>query len=242
MPWLSALVWQQNEQRDDGNLVLYRNDNSAALWSSHTRGKPVNRAVMQSDGNFVCYDKMGHAFWATGTNGHPGAYVVLQDDSNLVVYSAGNTPLWASHTVHDWKPFTVDTDDVHLDTGEWMHSWASMAGNGVISGHTRIWCTNELSGFHGSVFPVLLDANERVLWPPNPQVSKHQYGVDGVLIGTHDRTEYWANQPDPATVAQAKSLAIIQFLDPKNMLLTDLGILGKASQDLLPIIKLFVGP
>lgn len=227
--------------QDDGNLVLYRNDTGAALWSSHTHGKPVDHAIMQADGNFVCYDGSGKAYWASGTHGHPGAYVILQDDANLVVYSASGSPLWASNTVHDWSPFGYDTDDVHLDTGEWMRSWASMASTGLISGHTHIWCTIDLRGFHGSVFPVLLDADDKVVWPPNPEVAKHQYGVDGAWVGTHDRTVYWSNQADAAAVAKARSLALIQFLDPKNMLLRDLNILGKVIGEVLPLIEKFLG-
>ena len=50
-----------------------------------TNGKPVNRAIMQGDGNFVCCDANNHAYWATGTNGSPVSYIVLQDDGNLVV-------------------------------------------------------------------------------------------------------------------------------------------------------------
>jgi PASTA domain-containing protein len=84
----------------DGNLVLYRNDGKA-LWASDTWGKPVNVAIMQDDGNFVCYAP-GVAYWSTDTWGHPGAYVILQDDGNLVVYSSSNSPLWASNTVWNW--------------------------------------------------------------------------------------------------------------------------------------------
>src|SRR5215472_581328 len=75
----TALIMQ-----GDGNLVLYRTDNGKAMWSSSTSGQPVTYAIMQADGNFVCYDADGHAHWATGTNGNPGAYVIVQDDGNLV--------------------------------------------------------------------------------------------------------------------------------------------------------------
>ena len=225
----------------DGNLVLYRNDNSRALWASNTYGKPVNHALMQGDGNFVCYDAGNHAYWASGTDGHPGSYVVLQDDGNLVVYSSNNTPLWASNTVQNWDPMTTDSGDVHIGTGMWMHSWASMASTGLISGHTRTWCTVDLRGFHGSVIAVLLGADGKVVWPPNPQDTKHQYGVDGVWVGTHDRTDYWANQADAAILAQAKSLQCIHFYDPKNMLLTDIPIAAKTVAEVIEAIIAVVG-
>lgn len=227
----------------DGNLVLYRSDNGVALWASHTSGRPVNRAVMQKDGNLVCYDAAGHAYWATGTNGHQGAWVVLQDDGNLVVYGPDNRPLWASNTVHNWSPMAYETDDQHVGTGEWMNSVASMASTGLISGRTRIWCTKDFAGFHGSVFPVLLDGDAKTIWPENPQIAKHQYGVDGSSIpfSTSDRTVFWTNQVPAATIAQAKSLALIQFLDPKNMLLTDLNILGKVVSEVSAIITAIEG-
>jgi hypothetical protein len=222
----------------DGNLVLYRNDNNQALWASNTGPNPVlppslvpNHAIMQTDGNFVCYNRLGNAFWATGSNGHPGSYVALQDDGNLVVYSPNNTPLWASNTVENWDPMTLDTGDTDLGTGEWLHTWASMNASGLIFGHTHTWCTIDLRGFHGSVIPVLLGADGKAVWPPDAQAAKHQYGVDGVWIGQHDRTDYWSHQVGPGVVAQARSLACIQFLDPKNMLMTDLTIVGQFLQD-----------
>jgi hypothetical protein len=57
----------------DGNVVLYRTDDSAALWASNTWGKPVTHAIMQQDGNFVAYDSSGHPYWSSGTWGRPGA-------------------------------------------------------------------------------------------------------------------------------------------------------------------------
>jgi hypothetical protein len=221
----------------DGNLVLYRNDNGRPLWASNTWNLPVTHAIMQGDGNFVCYSADGHPYYATGTDSHPGAWIVLQDDGNLVVYSASNNPLWASGTVQNWDPFTTDTGDVHVGTGNWMHSWASMASTGLISGHTRTWCTVDLRGFTGSTLAFLLDVNGKVIWPADPDASKHRYGVDGVWIGTHDRTDYWANQVDAAIIPQAKSLACVQYYDPKNRLLADIHALGQTIQDLLPLIQ-----
>ena len=82
----------------DGNLVLYRNNNNVALWSSNTPGKPVTHAIMQADGNFVCYGDNGIAYFSTGTWGNPGSFIILQDDGNLVVYRQNGESLWASKT------------------------------------------------------------------------------------------------------------------------------------------------
>jgi hypothetical protein len=226
--------------QNDGNLVLYRNDNDEALWASNTAGTPVNRAVMQGDGNLVCYDQDGRAYWSSGTYEHPGSLVVLQDDGNLVVYSSTGNALWSSGTSQNWDPMTVDTLDAHLGTGEWMRSWASVSSSGLISGHTRTWCTIDLRGFHGSIVPVLLGTDGKAVWPPNPQDAKHQYGVDGAWIGTHDRTDYWSNQVDSGSLAKAEILHCIQFLDPRNMLLADLGIIGRALPDIVAAIAAIV--
>ena len=92
----------------DGNLVMYRNSDGKAIWSSGTSGHSGAYAYMQSDGNFVVYKSgggpgSGGALWSTGTYGHSGAYAIMQDDGNLVVYKSGGGPglggyLWASGT------------------------------------------------------------------------------------------------------------------------------------------------
>ena len=220
----------------DGNLVLIRSDNGAALWASNTSGKPVTHAIMQGDGNFVCYDGNGVAYWATGTWNYPGSYIVLQDDGNLVVYGPNGGSLWTSNTVQNWNPLVADTGDENLATGEWMHSWGSLSGNGLIFGHTHTWCNIDLRGFHGSALPVLLDSNNMVIWPSDPDDQKHTYGVDGVWIGTHDRTDYWSNQIDSTTLANAKKLHLIDYLDPHNQLLNDLGIVEKLLPDVIAAI------
>lgn len=220
----------------DGNLVLYRQDNGKALWASNTGGKPVNRAVMQGDGNFVCYDPANKAYWASGTGGHPGSSVVLQDDGNLVVYT-GSTPLWASNTVQDWT--SADSGDVHVGTGNWMHSTASFnPSTGVITGTTRTWCTVALRGFTGSVVPIALNQAGMPIWPATPEDGnvKHQYGVDGFAVPftTHDRKDTWHNQMPADIAQQAAKLEFMHWYDPKNRLLPDVKI---ALQDIQTIIQ-----
>ena len=81
----------------DGNLVLYRNHDHVALWSSKTNGQDTHQAIMQGDGNFVVYHVNGQASWASGTNGKAGSFLILQNDGNLVIYWP-NDPVWASGT------------------------------------------------------------------------------------------------------------------------------------------------
>lgn len=75
----------------DGNLVLYRRADSAALWGSTSNG-PDRELVMQHDGNLVIYGP-GGAVWASHTTGYPNVRLLVQDDGNLVLYSNGRA-LW----------------------------------------------------------------------------------------------------------------------------------------------------
>lgn len=83
-------LWMQ----DDGNVVLYDNTTRAALWHSHTAGKPGEVVVMQDDGNFVLYGA-GTYFWHTGTNGYPGAALRVEEDGNVKIFN-GWTEIWSA--------------------------------------------------------------------------------------------------------------------------------------------------
>ncbi|TGE37092.1 hypothetical protein E4K67_18075 [Desulfosporosinus fructosivorans] len=84
--------------QDDGNLVLYAQGKTQALWASRTNGHKIDEAVLQSDGNFVIY-AAGQALWASLTHGNQVAYLVVQNDGNLVIYHQNGTALWATNTV-----------------------------------------------------------------------------------------------------------------------------------------------
>lgn len=84
----------------DGNLVIYRQSNGKATWSSKTSRTCTNRACMQGDGNFVTYDCSNKATWASKTSKKEGSWVVMQNDGNLVVYAWQSfRALWSSKTV-----------------------------------------------------------------------------------------------------------------------------------------------
>ena len=80
----------------DGDLVLYQD--ATLLWDTGTSGLSSAEVIMQSDGNFVLYDRAGRALWASNTAGHPGALFAIQDDGNLAVYDVSGVALWASDT------------------------------------------------------------------------------------------------------------------------------------------------
>jgi nucleoid-associated protein YgaU len=82
--------------RRDGNLVL--EESGSAVWASGTDGRPVTKAILQPDGNFVLYSDDGHAQWASGTSGKDADRLALQPDRNLVLYAKDGAALWASGT------------------------------------------------------------------------------------------------------------------------------------------------
>jgi len=82
--------------QSDGNLVLYRTSDNAALWSSGTANTTPGRAEMQTDGNFVIYNGSGTAIWTTGTSGNSGAYIGIEATVIFVMASDRTTALWNS--------------------------------------------------------------------------------------------------------------------------------------------------
>jgi hypothetical protein len=81
----------------DGNLVLYRRSDGAALWASHTQARD-GEAVMQGDGNLVIYDSTGVPRWHSATHNFPGASLIVQCDGNVVIYDYYGFPIWATGT------------------------------------------------------------------------------------------------------------------------------------------------
>lgn len=114
----------------DGNLVLYRTHFGYPLWATNTWGQPVNRTVMQIDGDLVAYDPQNVRHWDTVTGGHPGAWAILQDDANFVVYDVANHPLWASNTVQNWScPTFRYTAGNGYHFNETSESWKDLCRN-----------------------------------------------------------------------------------------------------------------
>ncbi|MFE4630893.1 hypothetical protein [Streptomyces mirabilis] len=109
--WWTQSRYTRLVMQNDGNLVMYRKRDGAAIWSSRTSGHPGAYAIMQTDGNLVIYTSTGGpgkggTLWSTRTYGNPGAYAVMQDDGNLVVYKrtggiGKGGALWASNTTHN---------------------------------------------------------------------------------------------------------------------------------------------
>lgn len=85
------------DMQHDGNLVIYRNSDRAALWASNTVGRGGTYARMQTDGNLVIYTPAHVAVWSSGTCCHTTAELAIQNDGNVVIYVSGS-PIWATGT------------------------------------------------------------------------------------------------------------------------------------------------
>ena len=91
----------------DGNLVYYARNASGivnVLWASDTvaqNSADVDAAVMQTDGNFVIYEKGGVAKWSTGTYPNTNGvynFLTMHDDETLSVGSARHRKKWTAGT------------------------------------------------------------------------------------------------------------------------------------------------
>ena len=89
----------------DGNLVFYKHDYDGevkVIWSSDTvaqNSADVDAAVMQTDGNFVVYEKGGVAKWDSGTYPNTDGvsnYLTMHDDGMLSVGSSSHGLPWTA--------------------------------------------------------------------------------------------------------------------------------------------------
>ena len=107
-------------------------------------------------------------------------------------------------------------NDCFPNSGGCMHTDINITRNADGSGHlnavTRTSERTMLRGFRGSVAIAVLDANRNKLWVSRTQT----YGVDGTLLGTHDRTENWADTVPAQLLPQVRYYAIIQKWNPNS--------------------------
>ena len=110
--------------QNDGALVLSRNSDNAALWTSGTGGNPGAVLALQYDGNMVIYTSTptvyangtvhGTLLWNTGT-GSGTTHAILQADGHFAIY-AGTTQQWTAEPVGHWT-LGDGTGTTAADTG-----------------------------------------------------------------------------------------------------------------------------
>jgi hypothetical protein len=106
----------------------------------------------------------------------------------------------------------VDTGDVFLGAGHYMHTWGTISGTGQIAMQTRTRTVTWFGGYHGAVRLIASDANGA----PTFQSQDHRYGVDGTMIGTSDRTDAWWETMSPDEFNRTTQAAIFQVWDPNS--------------------------
>jgi hypothetical protein len=102
----------------DGNLVLYRTSDGAALWASATDGTSIGVCIMQGDGNLVIYDAGAIPVWSSDTWRDPGSRLIVQDDGNVVIYRPDGTPIWATNTMQPVVPTGPAAQGDDMQPGE----------------------------------------------------------------------------------------------------------------------------
>jgi hypothetical protein len=110
--------------QEDGNLVLYRQQDGKAIWHTHTDKHKAWRTYFQPDGNLVVYEADGKKLWHTGKLG--GTQLVMENNGNLVVYDKNKKTVWESGTKDtiDETPisFLQAADNEFLLPGEYLSS------------------------------------------------------------------------------------------------------------------------
>jgi hypothetical protein len=109
------------------------------------------------------------------------------------------------------KTLSVDTGDVFLGAGHYMHTSASLTiDTGVIGAITRTWTITMFGGFHGGVGLILVDSNGALVHP-TPVM---RYGVDGTWIGQSARTDGWQDSMNQADTGKVDAIRVVQAWDP----------------------------
>jgi hypothetical protein len=166
-------------QASDGNLVLY-DPLWKALWASNTVNDGAVIAVMQTDGNFVIYNRVGHPLWAaswfTSQAIVPGSVLQLQSDANLVLYAPAGRAIWATYVLShtETSPTFCFSDKNYLGANVYQvcfatTDWYDGRGAGTVSVATS-YCTSNLwlgffcrsqSAVHmGSFWKASINAND----------------------------------------------------------------------------------
>ncbi|MFF0295274.1 hypothetical protein ACFYST_17605 [Kitasatospora sp. NPDC004614] len=93
----------------DGNLVLYRKRDGAALWSTGTYGHLGKYTYATASGSadenalqVFELDTGSSRLWSIPLKGRPGDYAKVQDDGNFVLYGSDGTARWSTGTWGNW--------------------------------------------------------------------------------------------------------------------------------------------
>ncbi|MFD7639413.1 hypothetical protein ACFV4P_02045 [Kitasatospora sp. NPDC059795] len=109
-PTLASGTWIESNSvwllmQTDGNLVLYRKRDGAALWSTGTYGHPGTNAFLMGATNYRALELLNDTagpIWSLPIAGRPGDRAKVQDDGNFVLYGSDGTARWSTGTWGNW--------------------------------------------------------------------------------------------------------------------------------------------
>ena len=78
---------------------------------------------------------------------------------------------------------------------------------GVVACKTQTWTDTWFGGFHGAVYLIMSD-EEGV---PTAQTQSHRYGVDGTVVGTSNRTDFWSESIDKDAAARSQGVTVFHY-------------------------------
>lgn len=212
--------------QDDGNLVIYDNNNNT-VWATFQysgSGKTDNRLVMQADGNLVAYSQDDKLLWASGTDRAkgPAFSLKLNNDGTLSILSDG-TVIWTNTRGKVGNLGNVLSADQIMWTNQYLTSSngkyiakVQQDGNFVVYDSTNnipIWATFKYSDSGKTDNRVVMQSDgnlvaytqdNKALWESGTDKGKGpsyflRLDDDGYLRIFKDGSSIWDNVPPQPT-------------------------------------------
>jgi uncharacterized protein DUF6924 len=125
----------------DGDVVLYRNADSAVVWATGTRFQDgvtsdlaqgrAGRLALEDDGDLVVYSADGERLWTSGTAGRPVASLMIHDWGKLVLKNAQGHILWQTDRAPKrWDGWNAVPDGRRLRRGQSLRNHSLVSDNG----------------------------------------------------------------------------------------------------------------
>jgi hypothetical protein len=154
-----------------------------------------------------------------GWNGGLGSIVTDDEDDNTnnqypfkpssatSIISDGNNTLLRMAKVSG-APAVGGYREDRVGDGHWLKSTVAVGRAGAVRVYTKVQCTNNVFGFTGGGFLVIVDANKNPIWI----TSIHERGINaaGFYSSIEDRVS-WSEALPPSVQARAKGFALLQL-------------------------------
>jgi hypothetical protein len=122
--------------------------------------------------------------------------------------------------------------DTFLGAGHYMTTHASLlTSSGHIDARTRTRTITWFGGYHGAVVLLFADSNDDTIG----QSSFHRYGVDGTVVGTSDRTDYWPEEIGSELAQRTTTITAFHSWAPDTLK----DIVGKAVDTVRPVLDVY---